>query len=136
MTIRTEPIQEVILYSQQGSELTYAELTLGRGNRRIPLNCYQPVQISSIQRPQMLPMSTLTRRQPIQEPTIYAQVASHSKPIIYVPPPLPYISRPSDEITAETPLIGHDNKVTARARKLRSATQRQQFATSTSMIHS
>ncbi|XP_032676451.1 nephrin-like isoform X5 [Odontomachus brunneus] len=96
--------------NNQGSELTYAELTL-RGNRRIPLNCYQPVQISSIQRPQLLPMSTLTRRQPIQEPTIYAQVASHSKPI-YVPPPHPYMNRPSDEITAETPLIGHDNKIT------------------------
>ncbi|XP_076234570.1 protein turtle homolog B isoform X2 [Calliopsis andreniformis] len=93
-----------------GSELTYAELTL-RGNRRIPPNCYQPVQVSNIQRPQLLPMSTLTRRQPIQEPTIYAQVASHSKPI-YVPPPLPYMSRASDETTAETPLIGHDNKIT------------------------
>ncbi|XP_012235840.1 neural cell adhesion molecule 2-like isoform X2 [Linepithema humile] len=92
------------------SELTYAELTL-RGNRRIPPNCYQPVQISSLQRPQLLPMSTLTRRQPIQEPTIYAQVASHSKPI-YVPPPHPYMNRPSDETTAETPLIGHDNKIT------------------------
>ncbi|XP_011352005.1 nephrin isoform X3 [Ooceraea biroi] len=96
--------------NNQGSELTYAELTL-RGNRRIPPNCYQPVQISSIQRPQLLPMSTLTRRQPIQEPTIYAQVASHSKPI-YVPPPHPYMNRPSDETTAETPLIGHDNKIT------------------------
>ncbi|XP_011255570.1 nephrin isoform X4 [Camponotus floridanus] len=94
----------------QGSELTYAELTL-RGNRRIPPNCYQSVQISGIQRPQLLPMSTLTRRQPIQEPTIYAQVASHSKPI-YVPPPHPYMNRPSDETTAETPLIGHDNKIT------------------------
>lgn len=93
----------------QGPELTYAELTL-RGNRRIPPNCYQSVQISGIQRPQLLPMSTLTRRQPIQEPTIYAQVASHSKPI-YVPPPHPYMNRPSDETTAETPLIGHDNKV-------------------------
>lgn len=99
-----------INFSQQGSELTYAELTL-RGNRRIPPNCYQSVQISGIQRPQLLPMSTLTRRQPIQEPTIYAQVASHSKPI-YVPPPHPYMNRPSDETTAETPLIGHDNKVT------------------------
>ncbi|XP_072767809.1 nephrin isoform X7 [Anoplolepis gracilipes] len=96
--------------NNQGSELTYAELTL-RGNRRIPPNCYQPVQISGIQRPQLLPMSTLTRRQPIQEPTIYAQVASHSKPI-YVPPPHPYMNRPSDETTAETPLIGHDNKIT------------------------
>lgn len=56
-------------------------------------------------------MSTLTRRQPIQEPTIYAQVASHSKPI-YVPPPHPYMSRTNDETTVETPLIGHDNKVT------------------------
>ncbi|XP_076645237.1 neural cell adhesion molecule 2 isoform X3 [Halictus rubicundus] len=93
-----------------GSELTYAELSL-RGNRRIPPNCYQPVQVSNIQRPQLLPMSTLTRRQPIQEPTIYAQVASHSKPI-YVPPPHPYMSRASDETTAETPLIGHDNKIT------------------------
>lgn len=93
----------------QGSELTYAELSL-RGNRRIPPNCYQPVQVSNIQRPQLLPMSTLTRRQPIQEPTIYAQVASHSKPI-YVPPPHPYMSRNNDETTAETPLIGHDNKV-------------------------
>ncbi|XP_076225880.1 protein turtle homolog B isoform X3 [Nomia melanderi] len=92
-----------------GSELTYAELSL-RGNRRIPPNCYQPVQVSNIQRPQLLPMSTLTRRQPIQEPTIYAQVASHSKPI-YVPPPHPYMSRASDETTAETPLIGHDNKI-------------------------
>lgn len=98
----------------QGSELTYAELTL-RGNRRIPPNCYQPVQVSNIQRPQLLPMSTLTRRQPIQEPTIYAQVASHSKPI-YVPPPHPYMSRASDETTAETPLIGHDNKVTTNIR--------------------
>ncbi|KAL6447971.1 hypothetical protein ACFW04_000191 [Cataglyphis niger] len=96
--------------NNQGSELTYAELTL-RGNRRIPPNCYQSVQISGIQRPQLLPMSTLTRRQPIQEPTIYAQVASHSKPI-YVPPPHPYMNRPSDETTAETPLIGHDNKIT------------------------
>ncbi|XP_031774397.1 nephrin-like isoform X3 [Apis florea] len=93
-----------------GSELTYAELSL-RGNRRIPPNCYQPVQVSNIQRPQLLPMSTLTRRQPIQEPTIYAQVASHSKPI-YVPPPHPYMSRNNDETTAETPLIGHDNKIT------------------------
>ncbi|XP_025075061.1 nephrin-like isoform X4 [Pogonomyrmex barbatus] len=96
--------------SSQGSELTYVELAL-RGNRRIPPNCYQPVQISNIQRPQLLPMSTLTRRQPIQEPTIYAQVASHSKPI-YVPPPHPYMNRSSDETTAETPLIGHDNKIT------------------------
>ncbi|KAG7202848.1 hypothetical protein KM043_009999 [Ampulex compressa] len=96
--------------SNNGSELTYAELSL-RGNRRIPPNCYQPVQVSNIQRPQLLPMSTLTRRQPIQEPTIYAQVASHSKPI-YVPPPHPYMSRPGDETTAETPLIGHDNKIT------------------------
>ncbi|XP_011863327.1 PREDICTED: nephrin-like isoform X7 [Vollenhovia emeryi] len=96
--------------NNQGSELTYVELAL-RGNRRIPPNCYQPVQISSIQRPQLLPMSTLTRRQPIQEPTIYAQVASHSKPI-YVPPPHPYMNRSSDETTAETPLIGHDNKIT------------------------
>lgn len=94
----------------QGSELTYAELSL-RGNRRIPPNCYQPVQVSNIQRPQLLAMSTLTRRQPIQEPTIYAQVASHSKPI-YVPPPHPYMSRSNDDTTAETPLIGHDNKVT------------------------
>ncbi|XP_054010328.1 hemicentin-2-like isoform X6 [Hylaeus anthracinus] len=93
-----------------GSELTYAELTL-RSNRRIPPNCYQSVQVPNIQRPQLLPMSTLTRRQPIQEPTIYAQVASHSKPI-YVPPPHPYMSRTNDETTAETPLIGHDNKVT------------------------
>ncbi|XP_025989999.1 uncharacterized protein LOC105203674 isoform X4 [Solenopsis invicta] len=96
--------------NNHGSELTYVELAL-RGNRRIPPNCYQPVQISSIQRPQLLPMSTLTRRQPIQEPTIYAQVASHSKPI-YVPPPHPYMNRSSDETTAETPLIGHDNKIT------------------------
>ncbi|XP_077267465.1 protein turtle homolog B isoform X6 [Temnothorax americanus] len=96
--------------NNQGTELTYVELAL-RGNRRIPPNCYQPVQISSIQRPQLLPMSTLTRRQPIQEPTIYAQVASHSKPI-YVPPPHPYMNRSSDETTAETPLIGHDNKIT------------------------
>ncbi|XP_053986545.1 protein sidekick-like isoform X3 [Hylaeus volcanicus] len=93
-----------------GSELTYAELTL-RSNRRIPPNCYQSVQVPNIQRPQLLPMSTLTRRQPIQEPTIYAQVASHSKPI-YVPPPHPYMSRTNDETTAETPLIGHDNKIT------------------------
>ncbi|XP_024883363.1 nephrin-like isoform X6 [Temnothorax curvispinosus] len=96
--------------ANNGTELTYVELAL-RGNRRIPPNCYQPVQISSIQRPQLLPMSTLTRRQPIQEPTIYAQVASHSKPI-YVPPPHPYMNRSSDETTAETPLIGHDNKIT------------------------
>ncbi|XP_061930565.1 nephrin isoform X5 [Apis cerana] len=96
--------------TSNGSELTYAELSL-RGNRRIPPNCYQPVQVSNIQRPQLLPMSTLTRRQPIQEPTIYAQVASHSKPI-YVPPPHPYMSRNNDETTAETPLIGHDNKIT------------------------
>ncbi|CAK9813985.1 Protein turtle homolog B [Anthophora quadrimaculata] len=96
--------------TNNGSELTYAELSL-RGNRRIPPNCYQPVQVSNIQRPQLLAMSTLTRRQPIQEPTIYAQVASHSKPI-YVPPPHPYMSRTSDETTAETPLIGHDNKIT------------------------
>ncbi|XP_011703468.1 PREDICTED: nephrin-like isoform X3 [Wasmannia auropunctata] len=96
--------------NNQGTELTYVELAL-RGNRRIPPNCYQPVQISSLQRPQLLPMSTLTRRQPIQEPTIYAQVASHSKPI-YVPPPHPYMNRSSDETTAETPLIGHDNKIT------------------------
>ncbi|XP_011703459.1 PREDICTED: uncharacterized protein LOC105459264 isoform X2 [Wasmannia auropunctata] len=96
--------------TNNGTELTYVELAL-RGNRRIPPNCYQPVQISSLQRPQLLPMSTLTRRQPIQEPTIYAQVASHSKPI-YVPPPHPYMNRSSDETTAETPLIGHDNKIT------------------------
>ncbi|XP_034177822.2 nephrin isoform X6 [Osmia lignaria lignaria] len=96
--------------TNNGSELTYAELSL-RGNRRIPPNCYQPVQVSNIQRPQLLAMSTLTRRQPIQEPTIYAQVASHSKPI-YVPPPHPYMNRSCDETTAETPLIGHDNKIT------------------------
>ncbi|XP_076392275.1 protein turtle homolog B isoform X2 [Megachile rotundata] len=96
--------------TNNGSELTYAELSL-RGNRRIPPNCYQPVQVSNIQRPQLLAMSTLTRRQPIQEPTIYAQVASHSKPI-YVPPPHPYMNRSGDETTAETPLIGHDNKIT------------------------
>lgn len=116
-TFNRDPKKSVFRYikqiykflTQQGPELTYAELTL-RGNRRIPPNCYQPVQISGIQRPQLLPMSTLTRRQPIQEPTIYAQVASHSKPI-YVPPPHPYMNRPSDETTAETPLIGHDNKV-------------------------
>ncbi|XP_076762813.1 neural cell adhesion molecule 2 isoform X4 [Xylocopa sonorina] len=96
--------------ASNGSELTYAELSL-RGNRRIPPNCYQPVQVSNIQRPQLLAMSTLTRRQPIQEPTIYAQVSSHSKPI-YVPPPHPYMSRSGDETTAETPLIGHDNKIT------------------------
>ncbi|XP_076165679.1 nephrin isoform X4 [Ptiloglossa arizonensis] len=105
---RTDP--STFTNVNNGSELTYAELTL-RSNRRIPPNCYQPVQVSNIQRPQLLPMSTLTRRQPIQEPTIYAQVASHSKPI-YVPPPHPYMSRPSDETTAETPLIGHDNKIT------------------------
>ncbi|XP_060825846.1 nephrin-like isoform X2 [Bombus pascuorum] len=95
--------------TSSGSELTYAELSLR--NRRIPPNCYQPVQVSNIQRPQLLAMSTLTRRQPIQEPTIYAQVASHSKPI-YVPPPHPYMSRTNDETTVETPLIGHDNKIT------------------------
>ncbi|XP_050487797.1 protein turtle homolog B-like isoform X1 [Bombus flavifrons] len=95
--------------TSNGSELTYAELSLR--NRRIPPNCYQPVQVSNIQRPQLLAMSTLTRRQPIQEPTIYAQVASHSKPI-YVPPPHPYMSRTNDETTVETPLIGHDNKIT------------------------
>ncbi|XP_029676747.1 hemicentin-2-like isoform X2 [Formica exsecta] len=104
------PDTNTFVTTNNGPELTYAELTL-RGNRRIPPNCYQPVQISGIQRPQLLPMSTLTRRQPIQEPTIYAQVASHSKPI-YVPPPHPYMNRPSDETTAETPLIGHDNKIT------------------------
>ncbi|XP_076666598.1 protein turtle homolog A isoform X3 [Andrena cerasifolii] len=105
---RTDP--STFTHVNNGTELTYAELSL-RGNRRIPPNCYQPVQVSNIQRPQLLPMSTLTRRQPIQEPTIYAQVASHSKPI-YVPPPHPYMSRASDETTAETPLIGHDNKIT------------------------
>ncbi|XP_015439956.1 PREDICTED: nephrin-like [Dufourea novaeangliae] len=105
---RTDP--STFTNVNNGSELTYAELSL-RGNRRIPPNCYQPVQVSNIQRPQLLPMSTLTRRQPIQEPTIYAQVASHSKPI-YVPPPHPYMSRGTDETTAETPLIGHDNKIT------------------------
>ncbi|CAL1684767.1 unnamed protein product [Lasius platythorax] len=106
-----QPRPDTFPATNNGSELTYAELTL-RGNRRIPPNCYQPVQISGIQRPQLLPMSTLTRRQPtIQEPTIYAQVASHSKPI-YVPPPHPYMNRSSDETTAETPLIGHDNKIT------------------------
>ncbi|KOX75931.1 hypothetical protein WN51_12361 [Melipona quadrifasciata] len=104
---RTDP--NAFTNTSNGSELTYAELSLR--NRRIPPNCYQPVQVSNIQRPQLLAMSTLTRRQPIQEPTIYAQVASHSKPI-YVPPPHPYMSRTNDETTAETPLIGHDNKVT------------------------
>ncbi|XP_020281650.1 nephrin-like [Pseudomyrmex gracilis] len=107
---QSRPDTSTFVAANNVSELTYAELTLNRGNRRIPPNCYQPVQISSIQRPQLLPMSTLTRRQPIQEPTIYAQVASHSKPI-YVPPPHPYMNRPSDETTAETPLIGHDNKI-------------------------
>ncbi|KAL0127609.1 hypothetical protein PUN28_003118 [Cardiocondyla obscurior] len=102
--------QNTFATTNNGTELTYVELAL-RGNRRIPPNCYQPVQISNMQRPQLLPMSTLTRRQPIQEPTIYAQVASHSKPI-YVPPPHPYMNRSSDETTAETPLIGHDNKIT------------------------
>ncbi|KAL0127614.1 hypothetical protein PUN28_003118 [Cardiocondyla obscurior] len=107
---RSETQNTFATTNNQGTELTYVELAL-RGNRRIPPNCYQPVQISNMQRPQLLPMSTLTRRQPIQEPTIYAQVASHSKPI-YVPPPHPYMNRSSDETTAETPLIGHDNKIT------------------------
>ncbi|XP_017878014.1 nephrin-like isoform X5 [Ceratina calcarata] len=103
-----QPRTDASTFTNNGSELTYAELSLG--GRRIPPNCYQPVQVSNIQRPQLLPMSTLTRRQLIQEPTIYAQVASHSKPI-YVPPPHPYMNR-GEETTAETPLIGHDNKIT------------------------
>ncbi|XP_015173002.1 PREDICTED: hemicentin-2-like isoform X5 [Polistes dominula] len=95
----------------QASELTYAELSL-RNNRRIPPNCYQSVQMSTLQRPQILPMSTVIRRQAMQqEPTIYTQVAGHSKSI-YVPPPHAYMNLGGDESTVETPLIGHDNKIT------------------------
>ncbi|XP_024935494.1 nephrin isoform X2 [Cephus cinctus] len=97
--------------TNNGSELTYAELSLRTG-RRVPPNCYQPVPVSSVQRPQLLPMSTLTRRQQIQEPTIYAQVASHTGKSVYVPPPHPYLNRTVDETTAETPLIARDNKIT------------------------
>ncbi|KAK2586783.1 hypothetical protein KPH14_011809 [Odynerus spinipes] len=98
-------------FANNGSELTYAELSL-RNNRRIPPNCYQSVQMSTLQRPQVLPISTLIRRQALQqEPTIYTQVAGHSKPI-YVPPPHAYMNRASDETTVETPLIGHDDKIT------------------------
>ncbi|XP_014609285.1 PREDICTED: nephrin-like isoform X5 [Polistes canadensis] len=96
---------------RQGSELTYAELSL-RNNRRIPPNCYQSVQMSTLQRPQILPMSTVIRRQAMQqEPTIYTQVAGHSKSI-YVPPPHAYMNLGGDESTVETPLIGHDSKIT------------------------
>ncbi|XP_043667365.1 nephrin-like isoform X3 [Vespula pensylvanica] len=98
-------------FTNNGSELTYAELSL-RNNRRIPPNCYQSVQMSTLQRPQILPMSTVIRRQAMQqEPTIYTQIAGHSKSI-YVPPPHAYMNRGSDESTVETPLIGHDNKIT------------------------
>lgn len=99
--------------------MQYADLTL-RINRRVPPNCYQPVPVSSVQRPQLLPMSTLPRRMPSSsisgggEPTIYAQVAAgHSAKPIYIPPPHQYMSssRSADESTAETPLIGCDNKV-------------------------
>ncbi|XP_066594361.1 neural cell adhesion molecule 2-like isoform X5 [Prorops nasuta] len=100
------PLTSGYVATNNGAELAYAELTL----RRIPPNCYPPVQISNMKRPQLLPMSTLGPRQPIQEATIYAQVASHPKPI-YVPPPHPYMNRPVDETTAETPLIAHDNKI-------------------------
>ncbi|XP_020707094.2 protein turtle homolog A-like isoform X3 [Athalia rosae] len=94
----------------QSTELTYAELSL-RSGRRVPPNCYQPVPVSSVQRPQLLPMSTLTRRQqPLQEPTIYAQVAAGKS--VYIPPPHPYLTRGVDETTAETPLIGRENKIT------------------------
>ncbi|XP_043490333.1 nephrin-like isoform X4 [Polistes fuscatus] len=98
-------------FTNNGSELTYAELSL-RNNRRIPPNCYQSVQMSTLQRPQILPMSTVIRRQAMQqEPTIYTQVAGHSKSI-YVPPPHAYMNLGGDESTVETPLIGHDSKIT------------------------
>lgn len=104
--------------SRQASKMQYADLTL-RINRRVPPNCYQPVPV---QRPQLLPMSTLPRRLPsssssLTEPTIYAQVA---KPI-YIPPPHQYMGAggrcSADDSTAETPLIGCDNKV-RRAQRL------------------
>ncbi|KAJ8673155.1 hypothetical protein QAD02_004417, partial [Eretmocerus hayati] len=115
--------------NNQGSKLQhqYSDLTL-RLNRRVPPNCYQPVPMS---RPaQLLPMSTLPRRLPSSDPTsLYAQLAPNSrqqqqqsmKPI-YIPPPHQYLGptglRTSmgpnhlhhDESTAETPLIGCDNK--------------------------
>ncbi|XP_068989228.1 nephrin isoform X4 [Neodiprion pinetum] len=91
-------------------ELTYAELSLQRGGRRVPPNCYQPVPVAGVQRPQLLPMSTLTRRQQPQDPTIYAQVATGKS--VYIPPPHPYLTRGVDETTAETPLIGRENKIT------------------------
>ena len=95
----------------QGPKLQYSDLTL-RGTRRVPPNCYQPVPISTVQRPQLLPMSTLTRRQQSQEPTVYAQVTGHTNKPVYIPPPHQYLNRPAvDETTAETPLIGSDNKV-------------------------
>lgn len=67
--------------------------------------------VSSIQRTQLLPMSTLTRRQQTPDPAMYTQVASQSNKPIYIPPPRQYLNRPADESTAETPLIGCDNKV-------------------------
>ncbi|XP_058802199.1 nephrin-like [Phymastichus coffea] len=113
------------------SKMQYADLTL-RINRRVPPNCYQPVP-----RSQLLPMSTLPRRLPsscaasaANDPTIYAQLAAasaaasvaataaasaHSAKPIYIPPPHQYMSsssRSPDETTAETPLIGSDNKIT------------------------
>ncbi|XP_046753588.1 nephrin-like isoform X5 [Diprion similis] len=94
----------------QSIELTYAELSLQRGGRRVPPNCYQPVPVAGVQRPQLLPMSTLTRRQQPQDPTIYAQVATGKS--VYIPPPHPYLTRGVDETTAETPLIGRENKIT------------------------
>ncbi|XP_046409514.1 nephrin-like isoform X8 [Neodiprion fabricii] len=93
----------------QSIELTYAELSLQRGGRRVPPNCYQPVPVAGVQRPQLLPMSTLTRRQQPQDPTIYAQVATGKS--VYIPPPHPYLTRGVDETTAETPLIGRENKL-------------------------
>ncbi|XP_043277126.1 protein turtle homolog B-like isoform X2 [Venturia canescens] len=110
---------------QQGAELTYAELTLGC-NRRVPPNCYEPVQISSVHRPQLLPMSTLGKRRPNpttihhlrhETPTVYAQVANLPSKAIYVTPPPPHPYRGShsstntDDATAETPLIGCDYKI-------------------------
>ncbi|KAL7306722.1 hypothetical protein TKK_0001391 [Trichogramma kaykai] len=93
------------------SKMQYADLTL-RINRRVPPNCYQPIPM---QRPQLVPMSTLPRRLPssIGETSLYAQVQGKS---IYIPPPHPYLttvrSASVDETTAETPLIGCDNKIT------------------------
>lgn len=56
-------------------------------------------------------MSTLMRRQQTPEPAMYTQVASQSNKPIYIPPPRQYLSRPTNESTVETPLIGCDNKV-------------------------